>query len=109
MMNASPLPDELAAVVRAVEGGCLIAVRVTPRASATGLLGVAAGRVRIRLQAPPVEGAANAALEAFLATICGVPKSSVRVERGATGREKTVRVAGVPCAGVLHKLAEALP
>ncbi|HLU69274.1 MAG TPA: DUF167 family protein [Fibrobacteria bacterium] len=98
---------ELAAAVRERDGDSLVAVRVTPRASATGLLGAAAGRVRIRLQAPPVEGAANAALEAFLAALCDVPKSSVRVERGAAGREKTVRISGVPEAVTLAKLTEA--
>ncbi len=108
-VNAAPIPAELAATVREVQDACLLTVRVTPRASATGILGLASGRLRIRLQAPPVEGAANAALEGFLAKTCGVAKSSVRVERGTTGREKTVRIEGVPRATLLHRLAEAIP
>lgn len=100
--------SELEGVVREAGGACLIAVRATPRASSTGILGVADGRLRIRLQAPPVEGAANEALEGWLAKTCGVSRSSVRVERGMTGREKTVRLSGVPRAVVLRHLAEAL-
>jgi len=108
-VDAFSMPEDLEAVVRDAQDALLIAVRVTPRASATGILGVAAGRLRVRLQAPPVDGAANAALEGFLAKLCAVPKSAVRVERGSTGREKTVRVDGIARAALLHRLAEALP
>jgi len=45
--------------------------------------------------APPVEGAANAELIAFLAERLGVPKSAVQVRRGARGRDKLVEVEGI--------------
>lgn len=73
----------------------LIPVRVQPRASRTAIEGVAAGRLRIRLTAPPVGGAANAACLAILGGRLGVPKSRLQIERGDTAREKLVRVTGI--------------
>ena len=90
-------------------GGCLVSVRVTPRASATELLGIADGRLRVRLQAPPVDGAANEALIRFLAALASVPKSAVSVRRGATARDKTVCIAERSAAAVRALLAERLP
>jgi|GEM_PF-283684 len=90
------MTESAAFPVREVPGTppvCLISVRVTPRASRNEVVGVVDGRLRIRLQAPPVEGAANKALTAFLADVLNVPSSSVSVDRGQTGREKIVRVA----------------
>lgn len=92
--------------IRERDGDCLLPVRVTPRASKTEILDVVGGRLRIRLQAPPVEGAANKALEEFLAKVFSVPKSSVSVERGGTGREKMLRIAGLSEEAARRKLAE---
>src|SRR5579884_3297080 len=72
----------------------LLAVRVTPRASRDDL-NCEGGVLRVRLQAPPVEGAANEALIAFLARRLGLPKRAVTLEGGATAREKLVAVAGL--------------
>lgn len=77
------------------EGGVFVRVRVTPKASRNAILGESEGMVRVALTAPPVEGAANAALVAFLAKGLGVSKSRVTLVRGETSREKTVRVAGM--------------
>jgi hypothetical protein len=51
--------------------------------------------LRIRIAAPPVDGAANAALVRYLAESLGIRRSAVRIERGLAGRSKTVRVTGV--------------
>jgi len=67
-------------------------VRVTPRASANAVAGEREGALRVRVTAAPVEGAANAAVVALLAKALGVAPSSIRVERGATARTKTVSV-----------------
>lgn len=82
-----------------VEGGLRLAVRLTPRAGRTGILGIAedAGGeavVRIAVAAPPVEGKANAALVAFISDILDVPKSAVEIVGGASGRRKVLFVAG---------------
>lgn len=49
-------------------------------------------RLKIRVQAPPVEGKANDRLVAFLAGQFGVPRRAVRIERGASARQKTVLI-----------------
>jgi uncharacterized protein (TIGR00251 family) len=81
-------------------GGIAILVAASPRASRTEVAGVAAGRLRIRLAAPPVEGAANEELVRFLARALGVPRSAVAVTAGAAGRRKTVLVRGIAAAAV---------
>jgi uncharacterized protein YggU (UPF0235/DUF167 family) len=58
----------------------------------------------VALTAPPVDGAANAALVAFLADALGVPQRAVTVVRGATGRNKQVRVEGVGPEAILALL-----
>lgn len=73
----------------------LLDVRVTPRASRTGYDGVTNGRLRIRLQAPPVDGRANAALRAFVAESCALPRARVTLERGEGSRDKTLRLHGL--------------
>ena len=72
-----------------------VSVRVVPRASREGVAGFEGGVVRIRLNAPPVEGQANDALVRFLAKAVGVPRSRVTLVTGERGRSKIVRVAGV--------------
>jgi uncharacterized protein (TIGR00251 family) len=72
-----------------------IPVRAQPRASRSELAGEYDGALKIRLAAPPVEGAANEELVRFLARLLGVPKSAVRVVSGESGRNKMVEVEGV--------------
>jgi uncharacterized protein (TIGR00251 family) len=72
-----------------------ISVYVQPRASKTEIAGMHGDALKIRLTAPPVDNAANAALVEFIAGKLGIPKGSVRVAAGATSRRKTVEIAGV--------------
>jgi hypothetical protein len=72
----------------------VLELRIQPRASATGFAGRFGDRLRVRLNAPPVDGRANAALVEFLGEACGVAKSQVVIEQGFTGRDKRVRVRG---------------
>lgn len=81
-----------------------INVYVQPRASKTMVVGMHDGAVKIRLAAPPVDGAANAALVEFIAKQLGIAKSHVRITAGLTSRRKTVEVDGVTA----QQLAEAL-
>lgn len=82
------------------EGGTRLRVRVTPRAKRNALAGLTEvdGRpaLAIRLAAPPVDGAANAALVRFLAEALAIPKSAVRIVSGEASRLKTLSLAGVP-------------
>jgi uncharacterized protein (TIGR00251 family) len=68
-------------------------VRVQPRASRDELI-LDGERLRLRITAPPVDGAANAHLIRYLAGCFGVANSRVEIIRGMTGREKTVRIHG---------------
>ena len=61
---------------------------VSPNAKRTELVGWHDGALRIRLSAPPVEGAANDALRKWLAAELGVPQARVTLLRGASGRRK---------------------
>ena len=70
-------------------------VRVQPRASRSEIAGLHGGRLRIRLQAPPVDGKANAALVEFVAALFAVPRARVTIEHGLTGRDKRLRLQGV--------------
>jgi uncharacterized protein (TIGR00251 family) len=76
-------------------GPTLLSVRVQPRAKRDEVVGERGGAVVVRLTAPPVEGKANAALCAFIAKAAGVPRSRVEIVRGASARDKVVRVDGV--------------
>jgi uncharacterized protein (TIGR00251 family) len=70
------------------------AVHVQPRASRSEIVGQHGVALKVRLQAPPVDGAANDALVRLLAESLGVSQRSVRVVAGATSRAKTVEVDG---------------
>jgi hypothetical protein len=69
----------------------VLVLRVQPRASRDELL-PDPDRLRVRITAPPVEGAANAHLLRYLAGRFGVAPSRAELVRGASGREKTVRI-----------------
>lgn len=68
-------------------------VLVQPRAARTELAGLHDGRLKLRLTAPLVDGAANAALVAFLADRLGLPRGAIDVASGQTGRRKSIRIA----------------
>jgi uncharacterized protein (TIGR00251 family) len=70
----------------------VLQVLVQPRASRERFGDVVGDRIKVSLTAPPVEGAANEALRAFLARQFGAPKSRVVLEGGDTGRRKRVRI-----------------
>ena len=71
------------------------AVRVVPRASRSEVVGEHGGALRVRVAAPPVEGAANEELVRTLARALGVPTRAVEVTAGHRSKNKHVRVAGV--------------
>ncbi len=83
-------------------GSVRFPVRVQPRASRTELAGTQHGALKVRLQAPPVDGAANEALVDFLAESLGVPRRTVRIVSGASSRTKVVEVTGIDAVAVLR-------
>jgi len=90
-----------------LKDGVRLAVRLTPRASRSGVDGIAAdGRpaLQVRLAAPPVDGLANAALVALLAEALDLRKADVRLRSGHRSRLKIVDLTGDPTT-ILAKLA----
>ena len=75
--------------------GVLLDIRIVPRAGRAGVAGTRRGALLVRVNAPPVEGAANAELVDLLARFLGVPKRAVTIVAGERSRLKRVRVAGV--------------
>jgi len=73
-------------------GDLVLEVRIQPRAARSEFAGPFGERLRIRLQAPPVDGRANAALVAFLADAFDVPRARVVIESGLASRDKRVRI-----------------
>jgi len=74
----------------------ILDVRVQPRAARSEVAGLHGERLRIRLQAPPVDGRANAALVEFVAGAFGITRARVTIEHGLTGRDKRLRLHDVP-------------
>ncbi len=83
----------------------MIAVRVTPRSSRDAIEGVdTQGELRVRVTAPPADGAANQAVAKLLAKALGVPKSAVTLVSGASNRHKRFRIDGRDAAAVEARL-----
>lgn len=77
-------------------GGAALTVKVTPRASRNELVGLMSdGTVKIRVTAPPVDGAANEAVIALLAEVLGVPKSQIEIAAGLATTQKLVSILGL--------------
>lgn len=87
--------------------GTTLPIRATPHAARTALEGVVEGALRVRLAAPPVEGAANRALLALMAEVLDVPRRDLNLAAGERGRRKTLRVRSLSAAEVRQRLARA--
>jgi uncharacterized protein (TIGR00251 family) len=77
------------------DGSALVAVRVQPRSGRNQIGGERGGRLLVRIAAAPVEGQANRALCKLLAKAAGVARGRVEVVRGASTRDKLVRIEGI--------------
>jgi uncharacterized protein (TIGR00251 family) len=82
-------------VIREISSGVELDVRVIPRARKTEIAGERGGAIVVRLAAPPVEGAANEALVAFVAEWLAVPRRAVHILSGERSRRKRLAVDGV--------------
>ncbi|MGP8175721.1 MAG: DUF167 domain-containing protein [Terracidiphilus sp.] len=97
-------------MLRSAEGGVTLAVRALPGAKKkTEILGVYCegekARLKIKVQAPAVEGRANSALVAFLAETFGLPKNAVKLIGGELSRSKVFLLRGVTLEQAEAKLA----
>jgi uncharacterized protein (TIGR00251 family) len=82
----------------------VLAVQAVPGASRSEVVGRHGVAIRIRIDAPPVDGRANAALIEAIARWLGVPKSAVAVVSGAGARSKRVRIDGIDTADAERRL-----
>jgi uncharacterized protein len=91
--------------VTSVNGRLRLNVHVQPRASRTEIAGVHGTALKVRLHAPPVDGAANDELIDFLSKKLNVPKRSISILAGQSSRAKIIEIEGVSIVSV-HALAE---
>jgi len=90
--------------VRRSRRGVTLALWVVPVAADDSIVGVADGRLKVRLRAPAREGAANRALVRFLARHLEVPPAAVRLLHGEGGRRKLAEVEDLDEAGARQRL-----
>lgn len=93
-----------ALIVQDSKAGAVLTVHIQPKASTTECVGLHGAAIKIRIAAPPIDGAANSELIRFLARTLSIPLAAVHIESGASGRHKRVRLQGVTAAHVTARL-----
>lgn len=88
----------------ATPSSCTLAIKAIPNASRSEVIGWLGDALKVKVQAPPVEGRANDALCEFLAAQLGLPRRAVTVVRGDTSRQKIIRLEGLTLAAAKMKL-----
>ncbi len=91
-------------IVQDSQQGAVLTVHVQPKASRTECVGVHGSALKIRVAAPPADGAANDELVRFLAECCAVPSRNISICAGAKSRSKKVMIKGVTSESVLARL-----
>jgi uncharacterized protein len=91
-------------ILRHTDGGCTLSVRVHPGAKRNAITGTHDGALKISLTTAPTDGRANTALVAFLAERLNIPRASINLISGATGRSKTLRLTGITAAEAQSRL-----
>ncbi len=91
-------------IVQDTKDGVILTVHIQRKASTTECVGIHGDAIKIRVAAPPVEGAANDALIQFIARRLSIPTASVRIHSGASGRHKRVLVKGATAQLVMARL-----
>ncbi len=90
--------------LRESENAVSFAVKVHPRAKKNAITGEVGAALKLSLTAPPTEGRANEACIEFFAKFLSVPRSSVTIASGLSGRNKVIRVAGMTAKYVQDRL-----
>jgi len=90
--------------VQESEGGVQFKIKVQPRSAKNQICGVQGEALKIKLTAPPVDGAANEACLRFLAEKLHVPAGRLRIVSGQTSQHKLIRVEGLSREQVLEAL-----
>lgn len=85
----------MAFTVRDTAQGAQFALRVQPRSSRNAIAGLIGDAIKLAITAPPVDGKANHAVVEYLAKLFSVPKSSIAIVSGETGRNKLIAIRGL--------------
>ena len=91
-------------IFKEANGAVTFAVKVVPRANKNQIVGAEGDVIKIRLNAPPVDGKANDALIEFLADALKVGRAQVEIITGQTSRHKIVRVRGATAKKIEDRL-----
>ena len=91
-------------IVQDTKDGATLTVHIQPKASTTECVGIHGDALKIRVAAPPVDGAANDELIRFLARRLSIPPTSVQIHSGPGGRHKRVLVKGATAQLVMTRL-----
>ena len=90
-----------------MSASCTLPIKAVPNAPRSAVAGWLGEALKVKVQAPPVEGRANEALCDFLAEQLGLPRRAVTVLRGDTSRLKLVRIEGLTEAEAKARLTPA--
>ncbi len=80
------------------DGAFVFAVRVIPKSSKSEIVGEMDGALKVKINAPPIDGAANAELIKILAKHFGVAKSAIEILKGQTSKTKQIKIVGARAA-----------
>ena len=94
----------MSSYLQETKDGVVLRVKVQPRASRDEVWGVHGDALKVRITAPPVQGAANTHLLTVLAKKLGVSRSRLDLRTGSTSRLKTVVVQGISAVEVRRRL-----
>lgn len=90
--------------ITATNKGAVLRVHGVPRSSMTAVQGLHGDAIKIRLQAPPVEGKANGALIRFLSQVLGIAPRRIVMLSGLSGRRKRVLIMGMTVSAIQARL-----
>lgn len=105
-MNTTRNHDQALGVAHHAKG-CVISLAVSPRSRANRIEINAEGAIRIQLTAPPVDGAANASLLKYMATLLGIPRTRLSLLAGAQSRHKRLLAEEISADVAWQKLCRA--
>ncbi len=87
------------------DGYLTFSVSVVPRASRSEIVGEHNGALRVRIAAPPVDGAANEELVRLLSRTLGVSRAAIEIKSGLTAKRKVVRVTDISSSALADLIA----
>ena len=91
-------------MLRSINGGCILSVRLHPGAKHNAITGVHADALKISITTSPTDGRANAALIAFLAERLNIPRTSIQLISGPRSQSKAFRITGLTAAEAKSRL-----